>query len=59
MMSYDVNNIIFNGLGADNSFILFTLTLVKNLLEGDDYIKLQKSLNEYHRLFRIVAEEDD
>lgn len=58
-MSYDVNTIIFNNLTADSTFVIFNVTLLKNLLEGEDYIKLQKSVIEFKKLFDIINDDDD
>lgn len=44
MMSFDINSLIFNNLNSDYTFIIFLLTLIKHLLQGNDYIKAQNSL---------------
>ena len=59
MMSFDINTLIFSNLTPDYTFIIFLLTLVKVLLEGNDYIKAQTSLLEYRKLFDMLAMDDD
>jgi hypothetical protein len=51
MNSFDLNTLIFNNLNVNYHFIIYLLTLVKELLTGNDYLKLQSSVLEYRRLF--------
>lgn len=44
MMSFDINTLIFSNLNADYTFIIFLLTLIRALLQGNDYIRAQNSL---------------
>ena len=59
MMSFDLNTLIFNNLTPDYTFIIFLLTLVKTLVESNDYMKAQTSLLEYKKLFEMLASDDD
>ena len=59
MMSFDINTLIFSNLTPDYNFIIFLLTLLKVLIQANDYMKAQSSLLEHRRLFDILAADDD
>lgn len=59
MQSFDINTLIFSNLSIDYSFIIFLLTLVRVLLEGNDYLRAQNSLLEYRKLFELLVQDDD
>ena len=59
MMSFSITEFILNNLKADYSFIIFSLILLKTLLQSEDYIKVQKSIMEFRKLFNILKDDDD
>lgn len=59
MMSFDLNTLIFTNLNAQYTFIIFLLSLVRALLDSDDYLRAQTSLLEYRKLFDLLASDDD
>lgn len=58
MNSFDLNTLIFNNLNVNYHFIIYLLTLIKELLTGNDYLKLQSSVLEYRRLFELFKDDD-
>lgn len=58
-MSFDLNTLIYSNLNSEYTFIIFLLTLVKHLLQGNDYLKAQSSVLEYRKIFDILASDDD
>jgi hypothetical protein len=58
MNSFDLNTLILNNLNVNYHFIIYLLTLIKELLTGNDYLKLQSSVLEYRRLFELFKDDD-
>lgn len=58
-MSFDINTLIFTNLNTDYTFIIFLVSLIKCLFEGNDYLRSQNSLLEYRKFFDILISDDD
>lgn len=59
MNSFNVTTVLLNNLTTDYSFIIYALCLLKTLLQSRDYLKSQKSLLEFRKIFNILRTEDD
>lgn len=59
MNSFNVTTILLDNLTTDYSFIIYALYLFKTLLQSRDYLKSQKSLLEFRKLFNILKTEED
>jgi hypothetical protein len=59
MNSFNVTTILLNNLSSDYHFILYNLHLLKTLLQSRDYLKSQKSLLEFRKLFNLLRKEED
>ena len=57
MISFNVTEVILNRLKPDYTFIIFLLELTKTLLKSEDYLRSQKSLLEWRRLFDLYKDE--
>ena len=59
MVSFNITEIMLNRLSPDYPFIIFLLTLMKTLLSSEDYLRTQKSLLDFRKLFDIIKGDDD
>lgn len=59
MNSFNVTTILLNNLTHDYPFIIFALYLLKTMLQSRDYLKSQKSLLEFRKIFNILKKEED
>jgi hypothetical protein len=59
MNSYNVTTIVLDHINNEYPFIIYNLHLLKTLLHSKDYLKSQKSLLEFRKLYQLLKKEDD
>lgn len=59
MNSYNVTTILLTNANSEYPFVVHALHLLKSLLKSQDYIKSQKSLLEFKKIFGILKSTDD
>ena len=59
MNTFNVTTILLKSLTADDPFLIFVLHLLKALLGSRDYVKSQKSMLEFRKIYSIIKEEDE
>ena len=59
MNSFNVTSLILNNMSNDYPFIIYLLHLLKTLFKSRDYLKSQKSLLEFRKLFNLLRKEED
>lgn len=59
MLSFNLNEIILKNMKQNYTFIVFLLYLLKTLLKSEDFMRSQKSLLEYRRIFDLFKPDED
>lgn len=59
MNSFNVATILIKNISTDYHFLIYALHLLKALLSSRDFIKSQKSLLEFRKIYSIIKEEED
>lgn len=59
MNSFNITSLLIGFAKADYPFLIFALHLLRCLLRSRDYLKSQKSLLDFRRLFYILKDDDD
>lgn len=54
MNSFNVTTILLKNLTVDHPFLIFVLHLLKALLGSRDYVKSQKSMLEFRKIYNII-----
>ena len=57
MNSFNVATLLLSSLNNDYPFIIYALHLMKTLLQSKDFIKSQKSLLEFRKIFGLLKKE--
>lgn len=56
MNSFNVATILIKNTTPDYPFLIYVLHLLKALLQSRDFVKSQKSLLEFRKIYAIVKE---
>jgi hypothetical protein len=59
MNSYNLTTILLTNANIEYPFVVHALHLLKSVLKSQDYIKSQKSLLEFRKIYGIVKSTDD
>lgn len=59
MNSYNVTTVLLGNLTNNYTFLIHVLYLLKNLLQSRDYIKSQKTLLEFRKIFNLIKDDED
>jgi hypothetical protein len=59
MNSFNITTILLKNITSDYPFLIYALHLLKYLLSSRDYVKSQKSLLEFKKIYNIIKEEED
>jgi hypothetical protein len=56
MNSFNIATILIKNITPDYPFLVYALHLLKALLDSRDFIKSQKSLLEFRKLYSIIKD---
>lgn len=59
MNTFNVTTILLKNLHSEYPFLIYLLHYMKILLESTDYIRSQKSLLEFRKIYELLKDEDD
>jgi hypothetical protein len=59
MNSFNIATILIKNIAPDYPFLVYALHLFRALLQSRDFIKSQKSLLEFRKIYSIIKETED